>query len=261
MAGKKLAAERRQLLSRRLAEQGAVAVGEMARTFGVSTETIRKDLIFLEQQGLALKSHGGAIPAGELLERPTAIKGTENPEAKRGIARAAHELIPDDAIVLIDAGSTNYALAQLLVEREGMTVFTNSVPIMSLLGLTGNSVFCLGGALRPSSMAAAGAWAVDAVRSIRVDIAFLGTDGFNGLAGPSTASYEEVQFKSAVVQSSTSTVVLGDHSKFGYRGLFQFCSWPDIYALVTDSGIPQQEVTSIGQQTRVIVAESAATTP
>lgn len=256
MSGKVLAAERRQLLARRLAEQGGVAVGDMARRFGVSTETIRKDLIFLEEQGLALKSHGGAIPTGDLLERPREIKETENPQAKTEIARAARELIPDSAIVLMDAGSTTFALARLVAEMEGVTVFTNSVPIMSLLGPTDNRVFCLGGELRGSSMAVAGAWAIDAVRGVRVDIAFLGTDGFVGQTGPSSASYEEMQFKSAVVETSNRTVILSDHSKFGQRGLFQFCAWHDVYALVTDSRAPEAEVRTIGQETRVMMAES-----
>ena len=258
MSGKVLAAERRQLLARRLAEQGGVAVGDMAREFGVSTETIRKDLIFLEEQGLALKSHGGAIPTGDLLERPREIKETENPQAKAEIARAARELIPDNAIVLMDAGSTTFALAQLVAEMEGVTVFTNSVPIMSLLGPTGNKVFCLGGELRGSSMAVAGVWAVDAVRGVRVDTAFLGTDGFVGQAGPSSASYEEMQFKSAVAETSDRAVVLSDHSKFGQRGLFQFCAWRDVYALVTDAHAPEADARAIAQHTRVVVAETGA---
>lgn len=256
MVGKVLAAKRRQLLTRQLAERGGVAVGDMARQFGVSTETIRKDLIFLEQQGLALKSHGGAVPAGDLLERPTVIKGAENPDAKAEIARTAREMIPDNAIVLMDAGSTTFALAQLVAEMEGVTVFTNSVPIMSLLGPTNNHVFCVGGQLRGSSMAAAGAWTVSAVRGIRVDVAFLGTDGFEDLAGPSSASYEEVQFKAAAVEVSSCSIILSDHSKFTHRGLFQFCGWRDVYALVTDSAAPQEAVTQIGQQTRVMVADS-----
>ncbi len=254
MPGKVSAVERRQLLARRLAERGGVSVGDMARQFGVSTETIRRDLVFLEEQGLALKSHGGAVPAGELLERPAIIKGTENPASKAEIARAARELIPENAIVLLDAGSTNYALAQLIAEMAGITVFTNAVPIMSLLGPTSNTVFCFGGQLRGSSMAVAGAWAVDAVRGIRVDVAFLGTDGFDGLEGPSTASYEEVQFKSEVVRSSKCTAILSDRSKFDHQGLFQFCRWSDVYALITDSTASTEKVTAIGQQTRVIVA-------
>lgn len=252
MSDRVLAAERRQLLARQLVRDGGIKVGQTARRFGVSTETIRKDLIYLEEQGLAHKSHGGAIPTGELVERPTTVKSTENLRAKSELARAARELIPDQAILLLDAGSTIHALAELLTELDGLTVFTNSVPVLTTLAPTSHTVFCFGGQLRGSSMALAGGWAIDELRSIRVDLAFLGTDGFHGLAGPTTASYQEAQFKTEVVRASNRTIVLGDHSKFAQPGLFQFCAWEDVYALVTDPGATDTDVQNLAEHTRVI---------
>ena len=252
MSDRVLAAERRRLLARQLVRDGGIKVGQTARRFGVSTETIRKDLIHLQEPGLAHKSHGGAIPTGDLIERPTAVKGTENPRAKSELARTARELIPDRAILLLDAGSTTHALAELLAELQDLTIFTNSVPVLTALAPSPNKVFCFGGELRGTSLALAGGWAVDALRSIRVDLAFLGTDGCRGLSGPSSASYEEAQFKTEVVRASNRTVVLGDHSKFAQTGLFQFCSWDEVYALVTDTGATAADMQAIGERTRVI---------
>ncbi len=233
-------------------------VGPTARQFGVTTETIRKDLIYLEERGLARKSHGGATSVGELIERPATVKVAENPEAKAEIALAARELIPEGAVLLLDAGSTTVALARVIASMHGVSVFTNSIPVMALLGPTDNCVFCFGGQLRGSSMAIAGGWAVSALRSIHIDLAFLGSDGFGGLAGPSSASYEETEFKAEVIRASDRAVVLADHSKFSQPGLFQFCRWEDVYALVTDQRAPESDVRAIGKRTKVVTAASSA---
>ena len=85
----------------------------------VNTEQARRIIALCwKAQGIARKSHGGAIPAGELLERSSAVKGTENPEAKAEIAIAARELIPDGAIIIIDAGTTTYELALLVAQMN-----------------------------------------------------------------------------------------------------------------------------------------------
>ncbi len=260
MSERIVAAERRQLLAKQLVRDGGIKVGQIARRFGVSTETIRKDLLFLQEQGLAHKSHGGAVPTGALVERPTTVKSAENLRAKSEIADAARRLIPDKAILLLDAGSTTQALAELIADMTDVTVFTNSVPILALLGPTRNEVFCFGGRLRGSSMALAGGWAMDALRSVRVDIAFLGTDGFQGLSGPSSASYEEAQFKTGVVRASNRTVILGDHTKFTQPGLFQFCTWADVDTLVTDRGTAAADAEALADHTRVMTADSEFTT-
>ena len=95
----------------------------LAEHFGVSTETIRKDLIYLESQGIAQKSYGGAIASSELLlERPIAQKEMERMEIKTAIAERAASMIPRNGVIFLDAGSTTYALARLLRLREDLTV-------------------------------------------------------------------------------------------------------------------------------------------
>lgn len=105
-------------------------------------------------------------------------------------------------------------------------------------------------------MALVGGWATAILRSVRVDLAFLGTDGFAGLAGPSCASYEEAQFKDEARRASGRTMILADHSKFAQPGLFQFCTWPETSALVTDA---TAEATQIGRHTQVITAPASET--
>ncbi|WP_277239207.1 DeoR/GlpR family DNA-binding transcription regulator, partial [Merdimonas faecis] len=143
---KRLTAERRNEIAQLLLKNGNMKASSLAEHFGVSTETIRKDLIYLESQGIAQKSYGGAIASSELLlERPIAQKEMERMEIKTAIAERAASMIPRNGVIFLDAGSTTYALARLLRLREDLTVFTNSIMVLNILSDSANQVYALGG--------------------------------------------------------------------------------------------------------------------
>ena len=147
-------------------------------------------------------------------------------EIKTAIAERAASMIPRNGVIFLDAGSTTYALARLLRLREDLTVFTNSIMVLNILSDSANQVYALGGRVRGSSKGIVGAWATQAISSLHFDLAFLGSDGFRDLSGPSCVSYEEAEVKQ--------TVVLSDHTKFLSNSLFQFADWSQLTALVTD---------------------------
>lgn len=231
---KRLTIERRNEIAALLIRNGHLKVSELAKQFGVSTETIRKDLIYLDQQGLAQKSYGGAIAKTELIERPVAVKEMENMEVKTAIAVKALDLIPPNGVILLDAGSTNYALAKQLLTKKDLTIFTNSIMCLHILSDSENHLFAFGGKVRGSSKGIIGGWANQLLNTVSLDVAFLGSDGFQHLNGPSTASFEECEFKQHVLTRSRQTVILSDNSKFCNNSLFQFCEWKDVYALITN---------------------------
>lgn len=249
-----LTAERRNKLAQILVSEGSVKVGELADMFKVSTETIRKDLKYLDEEGIAKKSHGGAIASSELLERPFSARALENVEAKTKIARAAIGLIPNNGVIILDAGSTTYSIAKLLTIKKGITVITNSISITQLLSGTDNTVYSLGGETRGSSLALVGMWAMDALKTIKVDIAFLGTDGFLSRKGPCSASFFEAEIKKAMIASSKKTIVVSDSNKFKTDGMFQFSEWGEINYLITDSDAPETDIKNLGNYTNVIIA-------
>jgi DeoR/GlpR family transcriptional regulator of sugar metabolism len=249
--------ERRKKLLEALVSRENVKVGELAGSFGVSTETIRKDLIFLEQEGLVQKRHGKALVMGSLVERPYTQKADENKAAKMLIAQAAVRLIPPRATVILDSGSTTYEIAKLLSIQEDLVIFTNSVSIMQLLSVSKNQAFIVGGEIRKSSMALVGAWALNALRSVQADIAFMGTDGFAGRPGPCSASYEELEIKKAMTQSTASRILVCDSSKFARTDMFVYCNWEDIDTVITDSGAAPAELDRIRRYTTVTVVEPA----
>ncbi|MCL2898419.1 DeoR/GlpR family DNA-binding transcription regulator [Brenneria tiliae] len=248
------AQERRNHLAEVLVTEGAVRVGVLAERFGVSTETIRKDLIELEKQGIVKKNHGRAVPASNYLEieRPFDKKSTENTETKNKLAQAALELIPEGGVVLLDTGCTVYSLARLLVLKKNLTIFTNSIGCAQVLAASDNDVYLLGGKLRSTSLGAVGAWGVSALNGIRADIAFLGTDGFCGTTGPCTLSYEEAQLKKAMVDCAKVRVVVSDSTKFAIAGLFKFSEWGALDYLVTDTRAPTAAVRRLEEFLNII---------
>lgn len=250
---KQLTAQRRNQLAQILLSKGSIKVGEIAKQFGVSTETIRKDIIYLEKEGIAVKSHGGATIASNIPERSVELKREENTDIKARIAIKALELIPDNATIIIDAGSTTYALAKLLSLEKGLTIFTNSILALNILASSENQVFAFGGLCRSSSFGIIGKWANEEVKSIHADIAFIGTDGFDGLKGPATASYEEAEFKKNIVDASDKAIIISDSSKFNNRTLFEFVSWEKIDTLITDKEAPNDKVALLNKKTNVLL--------
>lgn len=231
---RKYTAERRNEIAKMLEQDGVVHTAALSELYSVSTETIRKDILALEQSGLAVKTYGGAISTKAQIEDPVSVKSTENKELKRRIAAAAEKLIPKNATILLDGGSTTYALAEKIAGRSDLTVVTNSVNIMHLLAESGNTVLALGGIMRPSSRSTVGEWAIRALSSLNIPLSFIGTDGFAGCDGPSSSAYEEAELKRIALQRSQRLIVLADHTKFMKTHLFQVCSWDDVFGMVTD---------------------------
>ena len=153
---KSFTAQRRNEIASELMREGSVKAAELAERYDVSTETIRKDIIYLEEQGLAKKSYGGAIAIRDLIEQPISVKEVSHKEDKNRIAIAAASMIADNSSVLLDGGSSTYALAAQLTMRENLTVFTSATNIIHLLSGSNLTLFCIGGQVRPSSKCAVG---------------------------------------------------------------------------------------------------------
>ena len=229
-----LTAQRRNEIAAELMSKGTIQASAMAEKYNVSTETIRKDIIYLEEMGLAQKSYGGAIATQVLIEQPIAVKEVALKDEKAQIAAAAAAMIPENASILLDGGSSTFALAGQLTMRSDLTIFTNAINIMYLLSSSSNHVFCIGGRVRPSSRCSVGGWADEHLLSIKPDLAFLGTDHFQGCSGPTSASFDELHFKKTAASQSVKTVILADYTKFQGTNLFTFCEWQNVYRLLTN---------------------------
>jgi DeoR family transcriptional regulator, fructose operon transcriptional repressor len=219
-------------------ERGRVAVADVAERFGVATETVRRDLALLERAGMLRRVHGGAVPTGalSLVEPGLGERHGTRAEQKRKIAAAALDLLPDvDGSVVLDGGSTTAALADLLSAERRLLVATNSVPIAARLSAAGMMLHVLGGRVRGITQTAVGESTIRALDHLRVDVAFLGTNGITVRHGFSTPDETEAATKQAMARAAQRTVVLADSSKLGREHLVRFAAVADVDVLVTDS--------------------------
>ena len=241
--------ERQQAIAALVTERGRLAVTDVAERFGVTTETVRRDLAVLERAGLLRRVHGGAVPAGALtlLEPALGERHGTRAEQKGKIAAAALDLLPDlDGSVLVDGGSTTAALADLLPTERRLLVATNSVPIAARLSAApGISLQVLGGRVRGVTQTAVGESTVRALEDLRVDVAFLGANGITAERGFSTPDESEAATKRAMTRAAERTVVLADSSKLGREHLVRFASPAEIDLLVTDSGADDETLTAL----------------
>ena len=170
-------ASRRNEIVKIFLQENKVKVGELARAMGVTTETIRKDLIALEQEGLIRRSNGRAEVCNQFNEQPFSQKSQSAIAAKQAIAARAAEMIPPDATVFFDCGSTIYQLARLLILRKDLVAVTNSVHLAAMFASSGVRLITIGGEVRTASGAATGMLAVEAIHAINADLAFMGCSG------------------------------------------------------------------------------------
>jgi DeoR family fructose operon transcriptional repressor len=215
-----------------------VDVTFLAEEFGVTTETVRRDLTVLERHGLLRRVHGGAIPVERLgFEPALATRDTVMVAEKERIAKAALAEVPEQGAILLDAGTTTGRLAEILPTERELTVVTNSVPIVMTLSHRANlTLLLLGGRVRRTTLAAVDAWALAALADTYVDVAFIGTNGISVERGLTTPDPAEAAVKRAMLAASRRGVVVADHSKIGADQLARFGSLEDIDVFVTDSG-------------------------
>ncbi|MBU3750177.1 MAG: DeoR/GlpR transcriptional regulator [Mycobacterium sp.] len=259
--------ERQQAIAAQVVARGRASVTELAQAFEVTTETVRRDLALLDRAGILRRVHGGAVPARALrlvdglVEPGVDERESSSAGRKQAVARAAAEFLPQSGCsVLIDAGTTTSRVAALLPPDRELVVVTNSLPTAALLtGIGSVSLQMLGGRVRGPTRACVGAPALDTLAALRVDVAFLGTNGITVRHGVSTPDPDEAAVKRAMVACANFVVVVADSSKVGCEELVSFAAIESLDVLVTDSGISAADRADlVSEGLEVVVAQGAA---
>ena len=252
--------ERQQAIAATVMSQGRASVADLAQAYDVTTETVRRDLAVLDRAGLLRRVHGGAVPVRALHLVEPSVDERESTRAghKHAIASAAAEFIPQSgATVLFDAGTTTARVAALLPSDRELLIVTNSVPIAArLASLTSVSLQLLGGHVRGLTQATVGERAVGMLDSLRVDLAFIGTNGISVRHGLSTPDPGEAAVKRAMVACANFVVVVADSSKIGREEFVSFAPIDRVDVLVTDSEITPEDRAALTEHgVDVVVAQ------
>jgi DeoR/GlpR family transcriptional regulator of sugar metabolism len=238
---------RRQQILNLLEETGSLDVGDLADRFAVSVVTIRKDLDDLERQGLLQRTFGGAVFSHRSrFNRSFLERASQHLREKRAIAAAALEYIKDGDTIILDAGTTTLALAQLLKQHvKSAFIITCSVPVALEVSSAGYDILLLGGMIRNKSLALLGRETLWMLDRYRADKAFLGSSGFTIEKGHTTPNPEDAQVKEAIMRVSLEKYVLVDSSKFGDQCLTRFANLRDVDLTITDSYLPKAKVKAL----------------
>lgn len=226
---------------------GSVEVADLARRFGVTTETIRRDLSELQSKGQLRRVHGGAVPVERVHHEPlVTARDRQFAAEKLRIAEAAVAEIPPHGTAIIDSGSTLRRLADVFPAGRDVHVITNS--LQSALTLANRGVeplTVLGGGVTPNTLAMADSHTVELVRELTVDTLFISCDGLSFRRGLTTPYRNESMVKRAMIESARRVIALLDHSKFGNGQLFTFAEFEEIDVLITDDGADADAVQSL----------------
>jgi len=228
------ASKRSEWLLEQLHGVGAVNTAEAAKHWACSRETIRKDLVALETQGLIRRAHGGALPTISLTpEAPLDTRTTHHGEKKR-IALSALGDMEEGATVFLESGTTTGLLASLIPPDFSLTVVTNSLPIaQTLTSLPAVTCHFVGGKIRHMTQASTGYWALRELDDLAVDIAVLGTNAISESGELATPDTDEAAMKTRAITLGYRRILLADHSKFGTKALHRYGTLTDISLLIT----------------------------
>jgi DeoR/GlpR family transcriptional regulator of sugar metabolism len=255
-----LARQRQAFILDRVREDGAVRVADLVRTLGVSDMTVRRDLELLHERGLLEKVHGGAtsLVGTALFEPGFAAKSALQQREKEAIADAAVTLVEPGMAIAVSAGTTTYALAQRLAHVAGLTVVTNSIPVADVLHQVGQAdqTIILTGGMRTPSDALAGPFAVAALRTVHVDLVFMGVHGMDLRSGFTCPNLLEADTDRSLIEAGRRLVVVADHSKWGVIGISSIARLDQADVLITDSGLePNARATLEGAVRDLVVID------
>ena len=241
--GDVFARERQAHIARIVEEHGRARVSDLATRFGVSSVTIRKDLLVLETDGRVVRTHGGAIvPDRSRPELAFEIRERLQQDEKSRIGAAAAELVQDGESIVMDASTTALAVARRLTARGGwsqLTIITNGLRLASeLAGSSGITVLMLGGRVRWEALSVVGQLGDGLFSRINVQKAFVGAAGFTIESGLSDATDEEAQIKRSMVAAAREVIAIVDHTKWERAAFATFCPTDKIDVVLTDERAP-----------------------
>ena len=231
-----LAGERKRQILEQIGKDGRVVASELSQRFGVSEDTIRRDLREMSAEGLLHRVHGGALPLPQApIPVAYAARAEQATAAKTAIGRAAAALVRVGQVLTIDGGTTPLEVAEHFPPDLRATVVTHSLPVLRALAYRPRiGLISVGGKVIPESLVAAGAGTVEAFRSLHADVCIVGVAGIDVQAGLTALNFEESLVKRAMVEGARQVIAVATADKLGTAGPFAVVPITRVTHLVTE---------------------------
>jgi len=240
-------AQRRERIQEYLALHKIARTIDLCEMLDASEATVRRDLEWLEQDGILERTHGGAILSQRMITEPEyRQRAQHHPEEKRRIGALAASLIDEGDIVFINSGTTTTQVIQQIRGDAEITVFTNNVNAALEMGEPGFHHYLVGGEFQPRSKSLAGRFAMENLKQVYANKAILGVDGISlkhGCTVPTNGEAEVV--RQMIERTMGQIIVVADHSKWGVVSNFQIATIDEIDILVTDEALDKSAFESL----------------
>ena len=235
--------------------QGRVTVDDLAAHFGVTPQTIRKDLNELAGRRRVLRVHGGAIrPSGTANLEYDNRKQLASSE-KALIAAEVAALIPDDASLFINIGTTTEAVSEALLDHRSLMVITNNINVANRMRLYPQiEVVITGGVVRGSDGGVVGEAAVDFIRQFKVDFAVIGASAIDEDGALLDFDFREVKVAQAIIANARHVILASDASKFDRRAPVRIGHISQVHTFVTDRCPPSLKNVCLNHDVRLVEA-------
>lgn len=232
--------KRHQKILKQLKKHGKVKVGELSALLTVTDETIRRDLEFLENQKMLIRTRGGAVlSSSEGFEIPSMEREQKHLEEKQQIANRALDLISEGEIIAIDASTTSLQLAKVLPNMP-LTVITNSIHVsIELAKKEQITVILTGGYLRKESMSLVGVTSDKIINDYHVNTFFMSCTAIDADWGVSDSHEMQARTKQRISELADRIVVLADHTKFDQRSLIKWINLSQVETIITTKAIEE----------------------
>ncbi|WP_202077826.1 DeoR/GlpR family DNA-binding transcription regulator [Caldalkalibacillus salinus] len=241
-----LVAERYEKIVQLVDEKGSIRVSELSEIFGVTEETVRRDLDNLEKEGRLRRSHGGAVSVKDKQsEIPYFEREIKNVDEKQKIAQEAVHHIQENDRIILDASSTAWYMAKALPDIP-LTVLTNSIKVaMELSHKAKIEVISTGGSLSKKSLSYIGPLAERSLDLYHVDKTFVSCQGVHIERGISESNELQARLKQKMIELADQVILLADYSKFGVQSFTQVTDWTHIDTLITDARTKQEDLQAL----------------
>jgi DeoR family transcriptional regulator, aga operon transcriptional repressor len=229
-----------------LATAGQLQVEEAAAALNVSAATVRRDFDELAAQQMLTRIRGGAVAQGVNYDLPLRYKSERHPSEKQRIGELAASMVMAGQVVGLNGGTTTTEVARALATRSDLssgaapaiTVVTNALNIATELAVRQHiKIVTTGGVARPQSYELTGPLATLVLEQVTLDVAILGVDGIDAVAGATAHHEGEASINQLMARQARKVVIVADSSKVGGRAFARICGLADIDVLVTDTGI------------------------
>lgn len=247
---------RREKIVEIVNEKNTISNEDIMSEFGVSIETVRRDLAYLEERGMLERVYGGAVKKRFMSVEPKYLnRESVNPTQKQAIARRAEKLILNGQTVFFDLGTTVQIVADLLASDKKITAFTNSLRTAISLADKNQDVILTGGKVRGGEYSVAGSISEDCMANFNVDIAIIGVGGITE-DGITDFIIDEARLRSKVIKNAQKVVAIADFSKIGVKAPCKVCALQDVDVFITDDKAPQEIIKKLEKSgVQVIVAK------